>query len=117
MFASKKQREPYFWEALISLFSLVVGIILSIVVYGTDPQIPMLLGVLVAALVGYRAGYSWDVMQEGMLKGISNSLQAVVILLIIGILIGVWIVTGVVPTLLYYGLKISRPGSSCRRPS
>lgn len=110
MFASKKQREPYFWEALISLFSLVVGIILSIVVYGTDPQIPMLLGVLVAALVGYRAGYSWDVMQEGMLKGISNSLQAVVILLIIGILIGVWIVTGVVPTLLYYGLKILSPG-------
>ena len=109
MFASQEQREPHFWEAIISLFSLVVGIMLSIVVYGTDPHIPMLLGVLVAALVGYRAGFTWEAIQEGMLKGIANSLQAIVILLIIGILIGVWIVSGVVPTLLYYGLKILAP--------
>jgi NhaC family Na+:H+ antiporter len=109
VFASKQQREPYFWEAIISLFSLVIGIMLSIVVYGTDPHIPMLLGVFVAALVGYRAGFKWDAIQEGMLNGIANSLQAIVILLIIGILIGVWILSGVVPTLLYYGLKILSP--------
>jgi NhaC family Na+:H+ antiporter len=87
----------------------VVGIMLSIVVYGTDPHIPMLLGVFVAALIGYRIGCPWDVIQDGMLKGITNALQAIVILLIIGILIGVWIVSGVVPTLLYYGLKILSP--------
>ena len=109
MFASKEQREPFLWEAILSLISLVIGIMLSIVVYGTDPHIPMLLGVLVAALVAYRAGYSWDVIQSGMLKGINNALQAIVILLIIGILIGVWILSGVVPTLLYYGLKILSP--------
>lgn len=44
-----------------------------------------------------------------MLDGIANSLQAIVILAIIGILIGVWILSGVVPTLLYYGLKILHP--------
>ncbi len=109
MFASKQQREPYLWEAILSLFSLVIGIMLSIVVYGTDPHIPMLLGVLVAGLVAYRAGYSWEAIQGGMLKGITNALQAIVILLIIGILIGVWILSGVVPTLLYYGLKILSP--------
>ncbi len=109
MFASKVQRDPHLWEAILSLFSLVIGIMLSIVVYGTDPHIPMLLGVFVAALIGYRAGFSWDTIQGGMLKGISNALQAIVILLIIGILIGVWILSGVVPTLLYYGLKILSP--------
>ena len=109
MFASKNQREPYFWEAILSLLSLVVGIMLSIVVYGTDPHIPMLLGVFVAAIVAYRAGYAWEVIQGGMLKGITNALQAIIILLIIGILIGVWILSGVVPTLLYYGLKILTP--------
>jgi NhaC family Na+:H+ antiporter len=36
-----------------------------------------------------------------MLNGITNSLQAIVILAIIGILSGVWILSGVVPTLLY----------------
>jgi NhaC family Na+:H+ antiporter len=56
-----------------------------------------------------RAGYSWKDIETGMLNGITNSLQAIVILLIIGILIGVWILSGVVPTMLYYGLKILHP--------
>ena len=109
MAANSKQRDPHVWEALISLASLVVGISISIVVYGADPHIPMLLGVFVAAVMAWKAGFEWEVVQAGMLKGISNSLQAIVILSIIGILIGVWILSGVVPTLLYYGLKILHP--------
>jgi NhaC family Na+:H+ antiporter len=68
-----------------------------------------LLGVFVAAVIGLRAGFSWKEVETGMLNGITNSLQAIVILAIIGILIGVWILSGVVPTLLYYGLKILHP--------
>jgi NhaC family Na+:H+ antiporter len=60
-------------------------------------------------VIGLRAGYSWKEIETGMLNGITNSLQAIVILLIIGILIGVWILSGVVPTMLYYGLKILHP--------
>jgi NhaC family Na+:H+ antiporter len=44
-------RAPPLAEALISPFSLVVGIGVSIVLYGLDPQVPMLLGVIVASLV------------------------------------------------------------------
>ena len=109
MIRSRELREPYFWEALISLLSLIVGISISLVKYGTDPHIPMLLGVVAAAIMAWRVGYDWDTIQKGMLKGISNSLQAIVILCIIGILIGVWILSGVVPTLLYYGLKVLHP--------
>ncbi len=109
MFACKERRDPYLWEALVSLLSLVVGITLSIVVYGTDPHIPMMLGVLVSAVVAYRIGYKWEAIQEGMITGIGRSLHAIIILLIIGILIGVWILSGVVPTLLYYGLIILSP--------
>jgi Na+:H+ antiporter, NhaC family len=109
MLKAQEQRDPYNWEALISLLSLVAGISISIVVYGADPHIPMLLGVFVAAVIAWRAGCEWEVVQDGMLKGIANSLQAIVILCIIGILIGVWILSGVVPTLLYYGLKILHP--------
>src|SRR5210317_2400233 len=109
MLKAQEQRDPYIWEALISLFSLVVGISISIVVYGADPHIPMLLGVFVSAVMAWKAGFEWEVVQAGMLKGISNSLQAIVILSIIGILIGVWILSGVVASLLYYGLKILHP--------
>jgi NhaC family Na+:H+ antiporter len=102
-------REPRFWEAIISLLSLVVGITLSIAVYGMDPQIPMLLGVLASSLIAWRCGYGWDDIEKGMIAGISNALQAIIILLVIGILIGIWILSGVVPTLLHYGLEVLSP--------
>ncbi len=102
-------RKPYVWEALISLVSLVAGISLSIVKFGSEPHIAMLIGVIIASLVALRCGYRWKTIQEGMIQGITNSLPAIIILVIIGILIGVWIVSGVVPTLLYYGLTILSP--------
>ncbi len=109
MTTKREKRDPYLWEALISILGLIVFISLAILRYETDPQVPILLGVFVAALIGMRAGFSWKDIETGMLNGITNALQAIVILLIIGILIGVWILSGVVPTLLYYGLQILNP--------
>ncbi len=109
MFKKREKRDPYVWEAIISILALIVPISFAIVKYEADAQIPILIGVLVAALMGMRAGYQWKEIESGMLDGIANALQAIVILAIIGILIGVWILSGVVPTLLYYGLKILHP--------
>jgi NhaC family Na+:H+ antiporter len=109
MATTRAKRDPYLWEALISILGLIVFISLAIVVYESDAHVPILLGVLVAAIIGLKAGFSWKEIETGMLNGITNSLQAIVILAIIGILIGVWILSGVVPTLLYYGLKILHP--------
>jgi len=109
MVTKREKRDPYLWEALISIMGLIVFISLAILRYETDAHVPILLGVFVAAVIGLRAGFSWKEVETGMLNGITNSLQAIVILLIIGILIGVWILSGVVPTLLYYGLKILHP--------
>ncbi|CZF82720.1 Malate-2H(+)/Na(+)-lactate antiporter [Grimontia celer] len=102
-------RAPMFWEAIVSLLSLVVGISVSIVIYGLDPQVPMLLGVVVASVVALRCGFSWKDIQSGMVNGIYNALPAMIILMIVGALIGVWILAGVVPTLIYYGLQILAP--------
>jgi len=109
MASKREKRDPYLWEAAVSILSLIVFISLAIVRYETDAHVPILLGVLIAAIVGLRAGFTWKEIETGMLNGITNSLQAIVILVIIGILIGVWILSGVVPTLLYYGLKILHP--------
>ena len=109
MATKREKRDPYLWEALISILGLVLFISLAILRYESDAQVPILLGVLIATIIGMRAGYSWKDIETGMLNGITNSLQAIVILLIIGILIGVWILSGVVPTMLYYGLKILHP--------
>lgn len=102
-------RAPHLWEAIISLFSLVVGISISIVAYGLDPQVPMLLGVIVSSVVALRCGFSWQNIQNGMVRGITNALPAMIILLVVGVLIGIWILAGVVPTLIYYGLTFMSP--------
>lgn len=102
-------RTPYIWEALLAILVLVISISSAIVFYETDPHIAMLMGVIAAAAVGLRCGHKWSTIQNGMIAGIANSLQAVIILMIIGILIGLWILSGVVPSLLYYGLLILEP--------
>jgi len=109
MTATGTARLPTIPEAIVSILSLVVGIGVSIYFYGLDPQIPMLLGVGVAGIIAWRCGNSYAVIQGAMVKGVSNALPAIMILLVIGMLIGIWIVSGVVPTLLYYGLKIMAP--------
>ena len=109
MTTKREKRDPYLWEALISILGLVLFISLAIVRYESDPHVPILIGVFVAAMIGLKAGFTWKEIETGMLNGITNSLQAIVILAIIGILIGVWISSGVVPTMLYYGLKILHP--------
>lgn len=48
----KGAREPTALEAWVSLFSLVIGIGVSVLFYGLDPEVPMLLGVVVAAADG-----------------------------------------------------------------
>ncbi|MCZ2722922.1 Na+/H+ antiporter NhaC [Marinomonas sp. 15G1-11] len=102
-------RKPHFWEALISLFALISGVTFSIVKYGLDPQVPMILGVIVACLIALRCGFKWKTIQNGMVKGISSAIPAVIILIVVGIMVGVWILAGVVPAIIYYGLEIISP--------
>jgi len=82
---------------------------LGIAKYEMDPHIPMLFGAAFAALMALRLGYSWKEIEEGMIHGITQALQSVMILAIIGVLIGVWLLSGVVPSMIYYGLNIISP--------
>lgn len=102
-------RKATFLEAVITFSLLIAVMCVSIVVYGVDPHIPMFVGVIIASLMALKIGYSWTVIEESMMRGISQALQSIIILAIIGILVGVWILAGVVPTMIYYGLAILRP--------
>jgi NhaC family Na+:H+ antiporter len=109
MLKNREKRDPYLWEALFSVLFLILVIGLAIVVYETDPHVPMIMGAFMAAVMGIRAGYKWEEIEEGMKEGITQALQAVIILSIIGVLVGVWIISGVVPTMIYYGLQLLSP--------
>lgn len=100
---------PYLWEALLSFGFLIAIMGVSIVKYEADPHIPMLVGTFFAVLIALKIGYSWNEIEKSMFDGIYQALQAVIILIIIGILIGIWLLSGVVPSMIYYGLAILKP--------
>ncbi len=99
-----------FGIALIPLVSLFVILGFSIIVWGLDPHIPLLLSAAVATVVAiFILGYSWDELQDGISESIGLALGAVLILMIIGVVIGAWIISGTVPGLIYYGLEVINP--------
>lgn len=112
--AQKKKREATLFEALFPIL-ITIGILMYTVlpVFGVngDVHIPLILGALIAAIVAvWRLGYTWGDIEEGIISTISGTMQAIIILAIIGMIIGTWILGGIVPTLIYYGLQILSPG-------
>lgn len=105
----KTIKRPTFIEALVPITFLIIIISVSILKFGADPQIPLLLATIVAVLLGFKLGYKWDDMEKGMISTINSSMQAILIQMIIGIIIGTWILAGIVPTMIYYGLQILSP--------
>jgi NhaC family Na+:H+ antiporter len=83
---------------------------MGIAIFEANPHIPMLIGVAFASLMALRLGHKWADIEQYMYDGIRQALQAIVILTIIGVLIGIWILAGVVPSMIYYGLDFLSPG-------
>ncbi|MDY0393627.1 hypothetical protein RWE15_03200 [Virgibacillus halophilus] len=95
--------------SLLPIIVLIGAAALSIFVWDAGMHIPLMIGVVTAAVVSCIAGWSWEEVQNMMVKGVGRGLPAVFILLIIGIIIGTWIAGGVIPTMIYYGLSMIAP--------
>lgn len=105
----KLPRLPKLWEAILTFTILIAVMATGIIVFETDPHVPMFVGVVASAVMALILGYKWEDIESFMIKGVSRAMGSIMILLVIGILIGVWIVAGVVPTMIYYGLKLISP--------
>ena len=95
--------------ALVSLGSTTAVMILCLAVWHLTPQIPLLLGCLIAAVVARIRGCPWREIGSGILRSIRQAGEAIILLLLIGALIGVWIAAGVVPAMIRGGLTLLSP--------
>lgn len=102
-------RNPYLWEAFISFAGLIVVMSIGIIVFEVSPHIPMFIGVIISALIALKIGYKWEAIEGMMITGISRAMQAILILAIVGMMVGIWILSGTIPTMIYFGLKILKP--------
>ena len=96
--------------ALLPLIFLVILLYFAVRVYEIDVHIPIFLSAMFATLIGvFVLKTPWKVIEEGIFETIKLALIAIIILMVIGMVIGSWIQSGVVPTMIFYGLKIISP--------
>ena len=108
------RRLPSLGQALLPILFLVALLASSVYLFGDGAaggpnQLALILAAGVAIIVGLRNGYAWKEMEHGIVHGISLAMGAILILLVVGSVIGTWILSGVVPTMIYYGLLVLKP--------
>lgn len=104
-----KKQQIGFGKAVIVFVFVITSILLSILVFESSAHIPLVLSSAFAAGIGASSGFKWKDMEAGISDTIKASAPALLIMLIIGMIIGTWILAGIVPTMIYYGLKILSP--------
>jgi len=110
MSETEGKREIRLGVAVIPVLFLVGALALVISVYKLPPHMPLIFAAAVAAGVAMANGVDWDDVQAGMVHGINLAMGAILILMVVGTMIGTWIHGGVVPSMIYYGLKVLSPG-------
>ena len=102
------------WSALLPVLVLIALLAINVYLYGGDSsygpnQIALLIAAAVAATMGWMLSVSTTRMLDGIKKSIASTLVAMLILLLIGSLAGTWMMSGIVPGMIYYGLDVLNP--------
>lgn len=111
---TKDIREPRLLQALIPIIVLIVLLTFNVRFFGDETlsganQIALVLSAAVAGLIAIRLGHNWKSVRATVVKSIGSAMPSILILFLIGSLAGTWMISGVVPMLIYYGLKILNP--------
>jgi len=104
-------RRPSLVQSLIPVATLVSLLSLSVYLFGSDSsyganQIVLLVAAGVAAAIAIYNGQRWVEVEQAVIQGIGTAMGAILILLSVGALIGAWMLSGTVPTMIWFGLKL-----------
>lgn len=101
--------------SLIPFAALIALIAICVSTFGTDAldgatQVSLLIASAVCVLVGYLMGrVQWEALEREMTDKIASCMPSIIILLLIGAIGGTWMISGIVPTMVYYGVQVLRP--------
>lgn len=101
--------------SLIPFAALIALIFVCVSVFGTDAlegatQVSLLIASAICVAVGYlMKRVEWESLEGEMTAKISSCMPSIIILLLIGAIGGTWMVSGIVPTMIYYGVQVLRP--------
>lgn len=108
-------KKPSLFVALVPVIILVILLSINVVVFHDDSsygpnQLALLFSAVVTAFIGvFYLKHDYKEIEKKAIDSIGVSMQALMILLVVGSLIGIWILNGVVPTMIYYGVNLINP--------
>lgn len=102
------------WGALIPLIFLVILLSINVSVFGSDAlsgtnQFVLIIGAAIAAITGFYFKVPFPNMVKGVTKNVKSVTEPLIILLLVGSLSGTWMVSGIIPSMIYYGMEILKP--------
>lgn len=111
---SSGTREASITDVVLTIGITVALLALSVAMFGSDSssganQIALVIGAVLATGVGIKNGHRWSVIESNIIDGIATAMPAILILFSVGSLIGIWMLSGTVPTMIYYGLLLLDP--------
>jgi NhaC family Na+:H+ antiporter len=101
-------------ESLIPIVLLIILLSINAIVFGDGAieganQFSLLVAAAIGGIIALRHGKTWDDLQKGFVESIGTAMPSMLILLLIGSLAGTWMISGVVPAMIYYGLEFLNP--------
>ena len=108
-------RKPSLIQAFIPVVILIFLLSVNVIYLFLDDgmsgsnQLILLFAAAIATVISMRLGHTWDELQDGVVSSIKNVIPSFIILFMIGALSGSWLVSGIIPAMVYYGLDLVNP--------
>jgi Na+:H+ antiporter, NhaC family len=111
---SRKIKEPSYADAILPLVVLIVLIAASVAIFGLEAvggpmEVALIVAGIFASLIALKNGYTWEDVEETGKVAFGSIVTPIFILFAVGALIGTWNMSGTIPTLVYYGMKLLAP--------
>ena len=112
--APRNVKEPSLVDAILPIVMLITGVAGSVYLFGADAvtgpvQVALIMTALVTALILMKNGHPWQDVATSAEKAVGSVVTAIFILFSVGALIGTWNMSGTIPTMIVYGLKVLNP--------
>ena len=102
-------RKPTFAEAITPMLAMLLLLGIGYGKYGMPIQALLIIAAGVAAVIAKRVGFTWKDMLDGISDKIHSSLPSLFVMVCVGAMIASWMVSGTIPMMIYYGIKIIDP--------
>ncbi len=98
------------WQALLMIVVGIAIIFLGLMVFKAKNHVILLTDGVVMCVMACCFGIRYDDLQADIKATINSMLVAILILIAVGVLVGTWMISGTVPIMIYYGMKVLTPG-------